>query len=51
MAFVGTPQSIDLDEIATPPENLAAAFFTGEHRYAIQPGSRWYDSLTIEPHR
>lgn len=49
--FVGKPQSIDLDEIATPPEDLAAAFFTGEHRYYVQPGSRWFESLTIEPHR
>ena len=49
--FLGTPQSIDLDEIATPPEDLTAAFFTGEHRSHIQQGSRWYDSLTIEPHR
>lgn len=48
--FIGRPQSIDLDEIASPPENLGVAFFTGEHRYYIQPGSRWFDSLTIEPH-
>jgi hypothetical protein len=49
--FIGKPQSIDLDEIATPPEDLSAAFFTGEHRYHIQPGTRWFESLTIEPHR
>ncbi|MDI9846816.1 hypothetical protein QM467_01950 [Rhodoblastus sp. 17X3] len=49
--FIGTPQLIDLDEIASPPADLGAAFFTGEHRYSIQPASRWFDSLTIEPHR
>jgi hypothetical protein len=49
--FVGKPQSIDLDEIASPPGDLGVAFFTGEHRYPVQPGSRWFDSLTIEPHR
>lgn len=49
--FVGTPQSIDLDEIASPPADLGVAFFTGEHRYSVQPASRWFDSLTIEPHR
>jgi len=49
--IVGRPQSIDLDEIATPPEDLTVAFFNGEHRYHIRPGTRWFDSLTIEPHR
>jgi hypothetical protein len=49
--FVGRPQSIDLDEIASPPQDLGVAFFTGEHRYHIQPGTRWFESVTIEPHR
>lgn len=47
--FVGRPQSIDLDEIAIPPDDLANAFFTGEHRYYIQRGARWFDALTIGP--
>jgi hypothetical protein len=49
--FIGKPQAIDLDEIATPPEDKSAAFFTDAHRYPIQPGIRWFDSLTIAPHR
>ncbi|WP_298425800.1 hypothetical protein [Rhodoblastus sp.] len=49
--FAGKAESIDLDEIAIPPDDLAHAFFTGEHRYPIPPGDRWFESLTIEPHR
>ena len=49
--LVGTPQSIDLDEIAIPPDDLSVAYFSAEHRYDIQPGARWIESLTIENHR
>jgi hypothetical protein len=49
--IVGTPQAIDLDEIAMPPANLSAAFYGPDHRYDIEPGARWIQSLTIEPHR
>ncbi|WP_374547518.1 hypothetical protein [Rhodoblastus sp.] len=49
--FIGRPQSIDLEEIAAPPDDLTVAFFTGDHRYHIPAGARWFDSLTIEPHR
>jgi hypothetical protein len=49
--IVGTPQSIDLDEIAVPPDNLAVAYFGPDHRYDLQPGARWIESLTIGPHR
>ncbi len=46
-SLVGTPQSIDLDEIASPPDDKSRAFFTGDHRYDIGPGARWIESLTI----
>jgi hypothetical protein len=49
--LVGTPQSIDLDEIAIPPDNLTAAFYGPDHRYDIEPRARWIESLTIEAHR
>ena len=49
--IVGTPQAIDLDEIAMPPANLSAAYYSPDHRYDIEPGARWIQSLTIEPHR
>jgi len=46
--LVGTPQSIDLDEIAVPPENLKVPYYSADHRYDIAPGDRWIRSLTIE---
>lgn len=49
--LTGKPESIDLDEIAIPPDDQSAAFFTRDHRYEIQPGARWIENLTIEPHR
>lgn len=48
--LTGTPQSIDLDEIAIPPDNLTAPFYSADHRYDIEPGARWIKSLTIEDH-
>ena len=48
--LVGTPQSIDLDEIAIPPDDLSLAYFSPDHRYDLQPGARWIESLTIENH-
>jgi hypothetical protein len=49
--LVGTPQSIDLDEIAMPPADLSVAYFNADRRYDLQPGARWAESLTIENHR
>ncbi len=49
--LVGTPQSIDLDEIAIPPDNLTVPFYSADHRYDLEPGARWIKSLTIENHR
>ncbi|HUO54718.1 MAG TPA: hypothetical protein VMU18_08250 [Rhodoblastus sp.] len=49
--LVGTPQSIDLDEIAVPPDNLAAPYYSAETRVAIEPGTRWFERLTIETRR
>jgi hypothetical protein len=45
--LVGTPQSIDLDEIAVPPDDKSVAFFSGDHRYDIPPHDRWVESVTI----
>jgi hypothetical protein len=49
--LVGTPQSIDLDEIAMPPADLSVAYYNADRRYDLQPGARWVESLTIENHR
>jgi hypothetical protein len=49
--MVGTPQSIDLDEIAMPPADLSTAYYNADRRYDLQPGARWVESLTIENHR
>ncbi len=49
--LVGTPQSIDLDEIAVPPENLSVPYYGAGQRYDIEKGARWIDSLTIEEPR
>jgi hypothetical protein len=49
--LVGTPKSIDLDEIAVPPDDLTAAYYNADRRYDLQPGARWVESLTIENHR
>ena len=49
--LVGTPQAIDLDEIAMPPDDLTKAYFNADRRYDIQPGARWVESLTIENKR
>jgi hypothetical protein len=49
--FAGKAESIDLDEIAIPPDDLTHAFFTAERGYPIPPGDRWFESLTIDPHR
>ncbi len=49
--LVGTPQSIDLDEIAIPPDDRSVPYFNADHRYDIKPGERWVQSLTIEDHR
>lgn len=46
--LVGTPQSIDLNEIAVPPENLKVPYYSADHRYDITAGDRWIKSLTIE---
>ena len=49
--LVGTPQSIDLNEIAIPPDDRAVAYYTADHRYDIEPGARSIVSLTMEDHR
>jgi hypothetical protein len=45
--LVGTPQSIDPDEIAVPPDDQSQAFFSAGRRYDIRPGERWIETLTI----
>jgi len=49
--IVGAPQSIDLNMIATPPDDRTKAAFTSADRYDFQPGERWVQSLTIAEHR
>jgi hypothetical protein len=49
--LVGTPQSIDLNEIAIPPDDRSVAYYSAAHRYDIEPGARWIVSLTMENHR
>jgi hypothetical protein len=46
----GAPQSIDLDEIAVPPDNLTVPYYGAGQRYDIEKGARWIESLTIEEH-
>jgi hypothetical protein len=48
--FAGKAESIDLDEIAIPPDDQSKPFFTADHRYEISPGERWFESLTLAPH-
>lgn len=50
-SIVGMPQSIDLNMIATPPEDRSKAAFTSAERYDFQPGERWVQSLTIMDRR
>ena len=49
--LVGVPQSIDLNEIAVPPDDRSVAYYDAAHRYDIGPGARWIVSLTMENHR
>jgi hypothetical protein len=49
--IVGAPQSIDLNMIATPPEDRSKAAFTSADRYDFQPGERWVQSLSLVDHR
>ena len=45
--IVGTPQSIDLNAIAAPPDDLSIPPFGEPERSEVTPGSRWIESLRI----
>ncbi len=46
--IVGTPQAIDLDDIASPPKDPSVAPYGPGDREDYPEGSRWVDRLTIE---
>ena len=46
--ITGTPQAINLDDIASPPKDPAAAPYGPAERDDYPEGSRWVDRLTIE---
>ncbi len=46
--ITGTPQAINLDDIASPPKDPAAAPYGPADRDDYPEGSRWVDRLTIE---
>lgn len=46
--LVGTPQAVDLNRIATPPQRAEVPPFGAAHRDDIAAGARWYGRLTIE---
>ena len=46
--IAGTPQAVNLDDIASPPQNPAAAPYGPGDREDYPEGSRWVDRLTIE---
>lgn len=46
--IVGMPQAINLDDIASPPKDPAAAPYGPGDREDYPEGSRWVDRLTIE---
>ena len=50
-ALIGTPRSIDLDEIAAPPDNLSVGYYGADQRSDVEKGARWIESLRIEAHR
>lgn len=45
--LVGTPQSIDLNDIAAPPLDTAAPPFDAASRTKIEPDARWIEALII----
>lgn len=45
--IVGTPQSVDLNEIAAPPGNLDVPPLGPESRSDIEPRARWIEGLFI----
>ena len=45
--IVGTPQAIDLNEIASPPADLSAPPYDASRRDDIPAGSRWITELWI----
>lgn len=47
-ALVGKPQAINLDKIASPPDDLATPPYGPADRDDIQDGSRWIESVRIE---
>lgn len=45
--LVGTPQAIDLNDIAAPPQDPASAPFDPSARTEIPPGARWIEALIV----
>jgi hypothetical protein len=50
-ALEGAAESIDLDEIASPPEDRTKPYYDAERRTKIEPGARWAQRLSLENHR
>ena len=46
-SLIGSPQAIDLDKVAAPPDDLKTPPGPGD-RDDYSPGSRWVESLRIE---
>jgi hypothetical protein len=47
-SLIGTPQAVDLNRIAAPPDNASEPPFGGMDRDDFAPGSRWVQELRIE---
>jgi len=45
--LVGAPRSIDLNEIAAPPDDPSKPPFPPQDRLEMEPGARWVTSLSI----
>jgi len=46
--LIGTPQRVDLNLIASPPEDLTVAPFSQVERRDEPAGARWIESISIE---
>lgn len=46
--IVGTPQSVDLNEISAPPDHPETPPYSPDRRTDIAPDTRWITQLTIE---
>ncbi|MDO6460671.1 hypothetical protein Q4485_08180 [Granulosicoccaceae sp. 1_MG-2023] len=44
----GTPEAVDLDLIAAPPDDLTTAPFNADERVAIEPSERAFTGLLLE---